>query len=210
VKGLLLSRVTPTRRLEAGQGRPSGLPGRHRSRWTTSRHWTPAGRDGQRCIAHRHYRRSETLPARPRSHWPALNCMLSCLSVSAQGAPRRNWAIGLASFSSSARRYPRPGRPLRELKGRWTTTKHSLDAPLVFAGMKAFGRSPSGLVKPAVDYLCDRATVVVTNVKVQSSVSTWPALPLRRSCSDSAIWWYRDWDQHHELRRRSTGRRDLG
>jgi hypothetical protein len=31
--------------------------------------------------------------------------------------------------------------------------------------MKAFGRTPSGLVKPTVDYLCGRATVVVTNVK---------------------------------------------
>jgi WS/DGAT/MGAT family acyltransferase len=60
---------------------------------------------------------------------------------------------------------PDPADRLRELKGQMDNHKHSLDAPLVFAGMKAFGRTPSGLVKPAVDYLCGRATVVVTNVK---------------------------------------------
>lgn len=54
---------------------------------------------------------------------------------------------------------------LRELKGRMDNHKHSLEAPIVFAAMQAFGRAPSGVIKPAVDYLCTRATAVVTNVK---------------------------------------------
>ena len=54
---------------------------------------------------------------------------------------------------------------LRELKRRMDGHKHSLEAPLVFAAMQAFGRAPSGVIKPAVDYLCTRATAVVTNVK---------------------------------------------
>jgi diacylglycerol O-acyltransferase len=58
-----------------------------------------------------------------------------------------------------------PADCLRELNGQMDDHKHSLEAPLVFAGMKAFGRAPSGLVKPAVDYVCGRATAVVTNVK---------------------------------------------
>jgi hypothetical protein len=31
--------------------------------------------------------------------------------------------------------------------------------------MKVFGRAPARLVKPAVDYVCGQATVVVTNLK---------------------------------------------
>ena len=54
---------------------------------------------------------------------------------------------------------------LRELKIRMDEHKHSLEAPTIYAAMKAFGRAPSRLIKPAVDYLCTRATVVVTNVK---------------------------------------------
>jgi diacylglycerol O-acyltransferase len=54
---------------------------------------------------------------------------------------------------------------LRELKRRMDEQKHSLEAPLVYAAMKTFGRAPSGLVKPLVDHLCAHATVVVTNVK---------------------------------------------
>lgn len=58
-----------------------------------------------------------------------------------------------------------PADRLRALKMQMDDQKHSLEAPLVFAGMKAFGRAPSGLVKPIVAYLCSRATAVVTNVK---------------------------------------------
>lgn len=54
---------------------------------------------------------------------------------------------------------------LRELKRRMDRHKHSLEAPIVYAAMKTFGRAPSRWIKPAVDYLCDRATVVMTNVK---------------------------------------------
>jgi diacylglycerol O-acyltransferase len=54
---------------------------------------------------------------------------------------------------------------LRALKSHMDDRKHSLEAPVVFAAMKAFGRAPSGLIRPAVDALCTRATVVVTNVK---------------------------------------------
>jgi diacylglycerol O-acyltransferase len=54
---------------------------------------------------------------------------------------------------------------LRELKRRMDEHKHSPEAPTIYAAMKAFGRAPSRLIKPAVDYLCARATVVVTNVK---------------------------------------------
>lgn len=54
---------------------------------------------------------------------------------------------------------------LNELKRRMDDHKDSLEAPVVFAAMRAFGRAPSRLVKPAVDHLCTRATVVVTNVK---------------------------------------------
>ncbi len=54
---------------------------------------------------------------------------------------------------------------LRELKRRMNDHKHSLEAPMVLAAMQAFGRAPSAVIKPAVDYLCTRATAVVTNVK---------------------------------------------
>jgi WS/DGAT/MGAT family acyltransferase len=54
---------------------------------------------------------------------------------------------------------------LHELKRRMDEHKHSLEAPVVFAAMQAFGGAPSGVIKPAVDYLCTRATTVVTNVK---------------------------------------------
>jgi WS/DGAT/MGAT family acyltransferase len=54
---------------------------------------------------------------------------------------------------------------LHELKKRMDEQKHSLGAPIVFAAMKTFGRAPAGVIKPAIDYLCSRATAVVTNVK---------------------------------------------
>jgi diacylglycerol O-acyltransferase len=54
---------------------------------------------------------------------------------------------------------------LRELKRNMDGHKHSLEAPMVFGAMQTFGRAPSGIVKPAVDYLCTKATTVVTNVK---------------------------------------------
>jgi WS/DGAT/MGAT family acyltransferase len=54
---------------------------------------------------------------------------------------------------------------LRELKRSMDEQKLSLEAPLVYAAMKTFGRAPAVLVKPLVDHLCSHATVVVTNVK---------------------------------------------
>jgi WS/DGAT/MGAT family acyltransferase len=54
---------------------------------------------------------------------------------------------------------------LRELKRRMDEHKDSLEAPIIYAAMNTFGRAPSRLIKPLVDYLCARATVVVTNVK---------------------------------------------
>jgi len=54
---------------------------------------------------------------------------------------------------------------LRELKTRMDEQKHSLTAPLIFTAMQTFGRAPARLINPFVDYLCTKATVVVTNVK---------------------------------------------
>jgi WS/DGAT/MGAT family acyltransferase len=54
---------------------------------------------------------------------------------------------------------------LRELKRRMDGEKHSLEAPLIYAAMQTFGRAPSGVIVPLVDFLCSHATVVVTNVK---------------------------------------------
>jgi len=58
-----------------------------------------------------------------------------------------------------------PLERLLELKRRMDEEKYSLAAPLIFAAMQTVGRAPSGLIVPLVDYLCSRATVVVTNVK---------------------------------------------
>jgi WS/DGAT/MGAT family acyltransferase len=58
-----------------------------------------------------------------------------------------------------------PAARLRELKMRMDEHKRSPEAPVIYAAMNAFGWAPARVIKPAVDYLCARATVVVTNVK---------------------------------------------
>jgi hypothetical protein len=58
-----------------------------------------------------------------------------------------------------------PADRLREIKRRMDGHKGSPEAPIVYAAMRAFGSAPTRPVHLAVDYLCARATVVVTNVK---------------------------------------------
>jgi WS/DGAT/MGAT family acyltransferase len=58
-----------------------------------------------------------------------------------------------------------PVERLRALKRRMDDHKDSLEAPLVYGAMQTFGSAPARLIKPAVNYLCARATAVVTNVK---------------------------------------------
>jgi WS/DGAT/MGAT family acyltransferase len=58
-----------------------------------------------------------------------------------------------------------PLNRFHELKRRMDEFKGTLEAPVVYAAMNTFGRSPSTVIKPFVDHLCKRATLVVTNVK---------------------------------------------
>jgi WS/DGAT/MGAT family acyltransferase len=58
-----------------------------------------------------------------------------------------------------------PAARLCAIKRRMDEYKGSLEAPIIYGAMMAFGRAPGALINPLVDYLCARATVAVTNVK---------------------------------------------
>jgi diacylglycerol O-acyltransferase / wax synthase len=58
-----------------------------------------------------------------------------------------------------------PVERLAELKWRMDNHKGSYQAPIIHTAMRAGGRIPTGPLNLAVDYLCTKASVVVTNVK---------------------------------------------
>jgi WS/DGAT/MGAT family acyltransferase len=53
----------------------------------------------------------------------------------------------------------------RELKRRMDGLKGSLQAPIVYGAIKAFGRLPAWIVNPLADYCCSRASVEVSSVR---------------------------------------------
>jgi len=58
-----------------------------------------------------------------------------------------------------------PAERLAELKWRMDNHKGSYQAPMIYAAMQIVGSVPRGPLNLAVDYLCAKASVVVTNVK---------------------------------------------
>jgi WS/DGAT/MGAT family acyltransferase len=52
-----------------------------------------------------------------------------------------------------------------ELKRRMDGLKSSLQAPIVYGAIKAFGRLPPWIVNPLADYCCSRASVEVSSVR---------------------------------------------
>jgi diacylglycerol O-acyltransferase / wax synthase len=58
-----------------------------------------------------------------------------------------------------------PTERLAEIKWRMDNHKGSYQAPIVYAAMRAAGRIPAEPLNLAVNYLCTKASVVVTNVK---------------------------------------------
>jgi WS/DGAT/MGAT family acyltransferase len=52
-----------------------------------------------------------------------------------------------------------------ELKRRMDDLKSSLQAPIVYGAMKAFGRLPPWIVNPLADYCCSRGSVEVSSVR---------------------------------------------
>jgi WS/DGAT/MGAT family acyltransferase len=58
-----------------------------------------------------------------------------------------------------------PSERARELKRRMDGLKGSLQAPMVYGAIKAFGRLPAWIVNPLADYCCSRASVEVSSVR---------------------------------------------
>jgi WS/DGAT/MGAT family acyltransferase len=71
-----------------------------------------------------------------------------------------------------------PAERLAELKWRMDNHKGSFQAPIIYAAMQTVGRIPSGPLNVAVDYLCTKASVVVTNVKGPTGRRTLAGAPL--------------------------------
>jgi diacylglycerol O-acyltransferase len=71
-----------------------------------------------------------------------------------------------------------PAERLMEIRVRMDGHKGSLQAPIMYAAMETFGRMPSAPLNLAVDYLCSKASVVVTNVKGPTERRTLAGAPL--------------------------------
>jgi WS/DGAT/MGAT family acyltransferase len=71
-----------------------------------------------------------------------------------------------------------PAERLAELKWRMDGHKGSLQAPILGAAMRAGGRLPTLPLNLAVDYLCTKASVVVTNVKGPTERRTVAGSPM--------------------------------
>jgi diacylglycerol O-acyltransferase / wax synthase len=71
-----------------------------------------------------------------------------------------------------------PAERLAELKWRMDNHKGSFQAPIIYAAMETFGRVPARPLNVAVDYLCAKASVVVTNVKGPTERRTLAGAPL--------------------------------
>jgi WS/DGAT/MGAT family acyltransferase len=57
-----------------------------------------------------------------------------------------------------------PAERLAVIRQRMDQHKNSLEAPVIFAGLKAFGSLPAPVKKPLVDYFSCRLAAVITNV----------------------------------------------
>ena len=77
-----------------------------------------------------------------------------------------------------------PAERLAELKWRMDNHKGSFQAPIIYAAMQTVGRVPSGPLNLAVDYLCTKASVVVTNVRGPTERRTLAGAPL-----DEVMFW---------------------
>jgi diacylglycerol O-acyltransferase len=71
-----------------------------------------------------------------------------------------------------------PVERLTEVKWRMDNHKGSYQAPILYTAMRAAGRIPAGPLHLAVDYLCTKASVVVTNVKGPTGRRTLGGAPL--------------------------------
>lgn len=71
-----------------------------------------------------------------------------------------------------------PAERLTEIRRRMDDHKGSLQAPIIYAAMETFGRMPATPLNLAVDYLCSKASVVVTNVKGPTERRTLAGAPL--------------------------------
>jgi WS/DGAT/MGAT family acyltransferase len=71
-----------------------------------------------------------------------------------------------------------PAARLAELKWRMDNHKGSYQAPILYTAMRAGGRIPATPLNLAVDYLCTKASVVVTNVKGPTGRRTLAGAPL--------------------------------
>jgi diacylglycerol O-acyltransferase / wax synthase len=77
-----------------------------------------------------------------------------------------------------------PVERLAELKWRMDNHKGSFQAPILYAAMQTAGRVPSGPLNLAIDYLCTKASVIVTNVKGPMEGRTLAGAPL-----DELMFW---------------------
>jgi diacylglycerol O-acyltransferase len=71
-----------------------------------------------------------------------------------------------------------PAERLAELKWRMDNHKGSYQAPIIYTAMRAVGRTPTAPLNVAIDYLCTKASVVVTNVKGPTGRRTMGGAPL--------------------------------
>jgi WS/DGAT/MGAT family acyltransferase len=77
-----------------------------------------------------------------------------------------------------------PTQRLAELKFRMDNHKGTFQAPIIYAAMETVGRAPARPINVAVDYLCTKASVVVTNVKGPTERRTLAGAPL-----DQVMFW---------------------
>jgi diacylglycerol O-acyltransferase / wax synthase len=77
-----------------------------------------------------------------------------------------------------------PAERLAELKWRMDNHKGSYQAPVLNAAMRTAGGMPSGPLNLAIDYLCTKASVIVTNVKGPLEKRTLAGAPL-----DELMFW---------------------
>jgi WS/DGAT/MGAT family acyltransferase len=73
-----------------------------------------------------------------------------------------------------------PAARLAELKWRMDNHKGSFQAPIIYAAMQTVGRAPRRPLNLAVDHLCAKASVVVTNVKGPTERRTLSGVPLEK------------------------------
>jgi WS/DGAT/MGAT family acyltransferase len=71
-----------------------------------------------------------------------------------------------------------PVERLAELRWRMDNHKGSYQAPILYTAMRAGGRIPGAPLSLAVNYLCTKASVVVTNVKGPTARRTLAGAPL--------------------------------